>query len=106
LVLGGATVSLLGFVLLALGVQQLQVGIVIAAGALLMLIAAFFGFHDVRIERDQLREKLKPVFELTDNEPACYQSGENLEQGRFDTRKVMVRNIGGTSIDSVKISLT
>lgn len=101
----GAIASLAAWVLMGSGIQTLPVILLVSVGSVLLVCAMARTFHDVRIQRDQYVERLTPVFELTDNEPACYQTDENEEQGRFQTRKVMVRNGGGTSIDDVKVSL-
>src|SRR5262245_30454681 len=93
LLVAGAMVSLVGIGLTVAGVQMVPPTYVFVSGLAIVLVSMFLAFHDVRIERDVNAERLKPVFELSDNEQACYQVGENDVQGRFQTRKLIIRNI-------------
>jgi hypothetical protein len=101
----GAVASIAGFVLPALGFAAIPPKALLWIGLGLIFVAVIQTFHDVRLERDRFAERLKPCFEMGDSDPACYQSGENSNQGRYQMRRVTVSNTGGLSVDGVRVSL-
>jgi len=103
--IAGAVVSLLGWIALTVGLQRLPLTWLLSGLGCTLLVAMFLAFHDVRVKRDQFGKQLEPQLEMFDNDPACYQEGDNDGQGHFQTRKVIVRNIGGTSITGLRVSL-
>jgi hypothetical protein len=60
-----------------------------------------WAFHDVRLERDRLIQRLQPAFEMVDDDPACYQQ----ESGKYELCRVVIKNSGGTSVAGVKVRL-
>lgn len=100
----GAVASVFSWLVSAFGLPVPWWGLALVA-ALLFVLAAVQAVHDLRLERDELQERLLPVFALSNNDPSCLQVGENREFGNHQMCRVVVSNEGGSTGHDVRVSL-
>src|SRR5205814_1676180 len=73
-------------------------------GFVLVVLAFVSAFHDVRVERDTLVERINPKLELSDSgNAACYQVRRNVHA--YQLRRVIVTNVGATNLEGVRVRL-
>jgi hypothetical protein len=106
LFVSGATASLAGWLLLAFGVQSVPATVMAAVGGALLVIAAFRAVHDLRIERDEAKESLKPRLQLMFDATRTDSLYDTLHlDGTIRHIRLAVMN-HGTSVDNVAVKVT
>jgi len=96
----GASAGVAGFVLPAAGITVVPGAVLLWIGVALVLVAFVSAFHDVRLERDGFRERLKPRFGVSTTRAACSQPDDN---GYL--KRIVVSNDGAKTVSEVKVKL-